>query len=43
MIYTIIMQGYEDSVDNMVEENSSVFSLIGMRWLPPARPRACGQ
>jgi len=24
-----------------VEENSGVFSLIRMRWLPPAR--ACGQ
>ena len=30
-----------DSVDNSVEENSSVFSVIRMRWLPSAR--ACGQ
>ena len=29
------------SVDNTVEENSSVFSLIRIRWLPSAR--ACGQ
>jgi len=26
-----------DSVDNTVEENSSVFSPVQMRWLPPAR------
>jgi len=32
---------YRDSVDNTVEENSSVFSLVRMRWLPSAR--ACGQ
>ena len=32
---------YRDSVDNTVEENSSVFSLIQMCWLPSAR--ACGQ
>ena len=32
---------YGDSVDNTVEENSSIFSLIRMRWLPSAR--ACGQ
>jgi len=31
-----------DSVDNSVEENSSVFSVIRMRWLPSAA-RACGQ
>jgi len=30
-----------DSVDNTVGENSSVFSLIRMRWLPSAR--ACWQ
>jgi len=30
---------YGDSVDNTVE-NSSVFSLIRMHWLPSAR--ACG-
>jgi len=30
-----------DSVDNTVEENSGVFSLIRMRWLPSAR--ACWQ
>jgi len=29
------------TVDNTVEENSSVFSLIRMRWLPSAG--ACGQ
>jgi len=29
-----------DSVDNTIEENSSVFSLIRMRWFPSAR--ACG-
>jgi len=28
---------YGDSVEETVEENSSVFSLIRMRWLPPAR------
>jgi len=28
---------YGVSVDNTVEENSSVFSLIQMRWLPSAR------
>jgi len=27
-----IMRGYGDSVDNTVEENSSIFSLIRMRW-----------
>jgi len=27
---------YGDSVDNTVKKNSSVFSLIGMRWLPSA-------
>jgi len=32
---------YRDSVDDTVEENSSVFSLIGMHWLPSAR--SCGQ
>jgi len=26
-----------DSVDDTVDENSSVFSLIRMRWLPSAR------
>ena len=31
----------QDSVDNTVEENSSVFSLIQMHWLPSAT--ACGQ
>jgi len=36
-----IIKRYEDSVDNSVQENSSVFSLIRMRWLPS--PRACGQ
>jgi len=32
---------YSDSVDNTVEENSSIFSLIQMHWMPSAR--ACGQ
>ena len=32
---------YRDSVDDTVEENSSIFSLIRMRWLPSAR--ACRQ
>ena len=32
---------YGDSVDNIVEEHSSAFSLIRMHWLPSAR--ACGQ
>ena len=32
---------YGDSVDNSVERNSSVLSLIQMHWLPSAR--ACGQ
>ena len=32
---------YGDSVDNKVEENYNVFSLIRMRWLPSAR--ACRQ
>jgi len=34
-----IQQRYGDSVDNTVEENSSVFSLIQMHWLPSARVR----
>jgi len=28
---------YGDSVNNTVEENSSVFSLIQIRWLPSVR------
>jgi len=39
-----VITRYGDSVDNTVntvEENSSVFSLIRMRWLPSAR--ASGQ
>jgi len=32
---------YGDSVDNTVEENSSIYSLIRMCWLLPAR--ACRQ
>ena len=32
---------YRESVDITVDENSSVFSLILLRWLLPAR--ACGQ
>jgi len=34
-------QWYGDSVDNTVEENSSISSLIRMRWLLSAR--ACEQ
>jgi len=34
-------EGYGDSADNTGEENSSVFSVIRMRWLLSAR--ACGQ
>ena len=34
MIYAPV---YGDSVDNTVEENSSVFSIIRMRCLPPAK------
>jgi len=30
-------QRYGDSADNTVEENSSVFSLIQMCWLPSAK------
>jgi len=32
---------YGDSVDNAVEEKSSVFSIVRMHWLPSAR--ACRQ
>ena len=32
---------YADSVDNTAEENSSVFFLIQIRWLPSSR--ACQQ
>jgi len=39
-VYVCMYARYEDSVDNTVE-NSSVLSLIRMRWLPSAR--ACGQ
>ena len=35
------LQTYGDSVGNAVEENSSIFSIIQMHWLPSAR--ACGQ
>jgi len=28
---------YGDNAGNTVEENSSVFTLIRMRWLPPAQ------
>ena len=41
MHYAVQLLLYGDSVDNTVEENSSVFFLIITRWLPPAR--ACGQ
>jgi len=39
VVITIIIINlfYGDSVDNTAEENSSVFSLIRMCWLPPAR------
>jgi len=37
-----IADRYGDSVDNAVEENTSVFyHIIRKRWLPSAR--ACGQ
>jgi len=29
--------GYRDCVDNTVDENSNIFSLIRMHWLPSAR------
>ena len=32
---------FNDVIDNTVEQNSNVFSLIQMRWLPSAR--ICGQ
>jgi len=38
---SILKNRCRDSVDNTVEENSSIFSLIRMRWLLSAR--ACGQ
>ena len=43
MIFEIMYQyvQYGDSVDNAVEKNSSVFSLVWIRWLPSAG--ACGQ
>jgi len=37
VVLILLLLRYGDSV----EENSSVFSLIPMRWLPSAR--ACGQ
>ena len=37
----MVFGGYGDSVDNTAAGNSSVFSLIRIRWLPSAR--ACGQ
>ena len=36
-----LMTWHGDSVGNSVEENSNVFSVVRMRWLPSAR--ACGQ
>jgi len=33
--------GVRYGIDNTIGENSSVFSLIRMHWLPSAR--ACGQ
>ena len=36
-----VIISYGDSVDNTVEKNSGIFSLIRMRWLPSTR--ACGQ
>ena len=35
-----VLVRYGDSVDDTVEENSSVFSLIRMCWLPSARASA---
>ena len=39
--FQLMMFKVRDSVDNTVEENSSVFSLSKMCWLPSAR--ACEQ
>ena len=36
-VYLWWWSSYRDSVDNIVEENSSILSLIRMRWLPSAR------
>ena len=41
VIFPQNFSGMGDSADNTTEENSSVFSLIRMRWLPSAR--ACRQ
>jgi len=38
-VYTV--EWYGDSVDNTAKENSSIYSLIRMRWLQSAT--ACGQ
>jgi len=40
-LFILLAVRYGDSVDNTVEENSSIFSLIRMHWLPSAR--ASGQ
>jgi len=37
--YVSVEIRYRDNVYNTVEENSSAFSLIRMRCLPPARAR----
>jgi len=36
-----LVMRYGDSVNNTADENSSIFSLVRMRWLSSAR--ACGQ
>jgi len=41
LVKVLTQSRYEDGVDNTAEENSSIFSVIRMRWLPSAR--ACGQ
>ena len=38
---SVLLWSYGDSVDNTVEQNSTIFSLMQMHWLPSAR--ACGQ
>jgi len=40
-MYNLFLLWYRDSVVDTAEENSNVFSLIQMHWLPSAR--ACGQ
>jgi len=37
VVVVVVFPRCGDSVDDTVDENSSVFSLIRMRWLPSAR------